>query len=117
MDTNQHEFLTEARGDSREKFMMTLREQPGAAVTALRFVVGEKRLRPVEIPVFECDSSQKVVAHKVSLTDKVTVWHVRGFGRTAMAAKQMAGLTNLDFFMPEHMGSNARFGVENQVAA
>jgi hypothetical protein len=97
--------------------MITLKEQPGAHPT-LRFLVGEKRVRPVQIAVFEDATSQKVVAHKQSLADKVTVFHVLGFGRTAERAKAMAAAkVGPDFFYLPDMGSCARFGEGNQVAA
>jgi len=95
--------------------MITLREQPGAAVPVLRFLVGEKRVRATRVAVFADETSQAVVAHKDSLTQKETVWHVLGFGKTASKAKAMAEATvGADFFMPK---CNARFGEGNQVAA
>lgn len=98
--------------------MITLKEQAHAAYPQLRFLVGEKRVRPTQIPVFEDGTSQKVIWHKESLTEQVTVWHVLGFGRTADKARAMARETvGPDFFMPEPMGCVARFETENQVTA
>ena len=98
--------------------MITLKEQTWAAVPGLRFLVGERRVRPVQIAVFEDAKSQKVVAHKDSIADKATVFHVLGFGITAQQAKAMAAeKVGPDFFCAPDMGCNARFGEGNQVAA
>jgi len=96
--------------------MITLKEHPGAN-PILRFLVGEKRIRPVQIAVFEDATSQKVVAHHDSM-DKTTVWHVLGFGRTSSDAIAMAkAKVGPDFFCVPDMGCSPRFEQENQVAA
>ena len=97
--------------------MITLKEQPGAH-PILRFVFGEKRVRPVQIAVFEDETSQKVVAHKDSIAQQTTVFHVLGFGRTMPQARAMAAeKVGADFFYVPDMGCSARLGEENSVVA
>jgi len=97
--------------------MITIRQQPNASIPFLRFLVGEKRVRAQQIPVF-VGATNKAIGERESLMEQTTVWHVLGFGITAEHAKAMAKkAVGPDFFCVEDMGSSLRFEPENQVAA
>lgn len=97
--------------------MITIKEQPWAAIPLLRFLVGEKRARAEQIAVFQGATNQ-VIGHHESKFVRVTVWHVLGFGRTQAEALAMARQTvGADFFCADRLGCVPRFDPGNQVAA
>lgn len=97
--------------------MITLKEQPHADIPQLRFLAVEKRTRARQLAEFD-GATHKVIGHHDSLTEKVTVEHVLGFGRTAHKAKAMAeSAGHIVFFCADNMGCSTRFEPGNQVAA
>lgn len=96
--------------------ILTLKEQSGTN-PLLRFLIGEKRERAAQLPVY-VDLSHKVAGHKDCPVEKAAVFHVLGFGQTRERAEAMAReKVGPDFFCIPDMGCSARFEAESRVAA
>ena len=103
--------------------MITIKEQPDAAVEFLRFLVGYRHKRAAMEPVFYVDSegreTEQAIGQRVCESEQVTVFHVLGFGSTKDRAVAMAKASPsaASFFWPEEMGCSARSEEENPVVA